>query len=432
MAKPFTISIPNSQLEDLNQRLSLARFPDELQESAWDLGVPLADVKRLVNYWQHDYDWRKAEAKLNQFPHFMIPINVDGFGDLDIHFLHQTSSLETAIPLVFVHGWPGSFLEGTKFFNHLSGDGVNDPAFHVVVISLPNFGFSQGVKQRGFALAQYAEATHNLMLKLGYDEYVTQGGDWGFYVTRTMSLLYPDHCKATHINFDYGGGAPTFSQYPLLALEHSIRPYSTREKKGLERTQWFHNESSGYRAIQATKPQTVGYALTDSPVALIGWLWEKLHDWSDSYPWTDDELCTWLSIYWFSTAGPYVRSEIQIVTAIADTFRRTASLRIYQESTHTWKNPDPKTQVTRARTGEWIDRVKIGYSHQPQELRIVPTTWIKKLGNLVFDRYNDRGGHFFAYETPDQLVRDVRDMFRRGGGAYGVLESQTGYYIDGS
>lgn len=177
---PFTINISDSKIEDLKQRLALARFPDELDEAGWDLGAPLADVKRFTTYWRDKYVWRTAEAQLNKLPHFITPIQVDGFDPINIHFLHQKSKVASAIPLLFVHGWPGSFLEGIKVHERLAeGNGVNEPAFDVVVISLPNYGFSEGPKKRGFAINQYAETCNKLMLKLGYDEYATQGGDWG-------------------------------------------------------------------------------------------------------------------------------------------------------------------------------------------------------------------------------------------------------------
>ncbi|KAJ5774829.1 Alpha/Beta hydrolase protein [Penicillium paradoxum] len=406
--KPYCISISPEKIDDLKLRLRNARLPDEPDEAGWDLGAPVSEVSRFLAYWRDHFDWASAERKLNHLPHFTTEIEVAGFDPLNIHFLHQPSPVPNAIPLLYVHGWPGSFLEGSKIIQNLSGDGISDPAFHVVGISLPNFGFSEGPKKRGFALEQYAETCQNLMQKLGYSEYVTQGGDWGYYITRTMALLYPHSVKATHINFDYGGSAPTFWKYPLLAIEHAVTPYTEREKKGLERRKWFAEESSGYRSLQATKPTTPAYALADSPVALLAWLYEKLHDWSDNYPWTEEEVCTWISIYWFSTAGP------------------GASLRIYYESTHDWKNSGPN-KVTRARTSEWIGSVKLGYSHLPMELRNVPSTWTRKLGPTVFDRQNDRGGHFFAWEVPESLIKDVRDMFRTGGGAHGVVPGHNGY-----
>jgi hypothetical protein len=158
----------------------------------------------------------------------------------------------------------------------LAAGGDGSPAFHVVVISLPNFGFSEGSKMRGFALEQYAETCHKLMLKLGYTQYVTQGGDWGFYITRAMAIKYPKHSVAHHINFDQGEPPKLFSN-PLLKLEHTFKPYNEREKAGFARTHWFFNEGSGYRAQQSTKPQTLGFAFADSPVGLCSWIYEKLH-----------------------------------------------------------------------------------------------------------------------------------------------------------
>ncbi|KAL8783484.1 MAG: hypothetical protein Q9213_004621, partial [Squamulea squamosa] len=340
--QPFQVSIPQELLDQLKQKLALASLPDELEGeegSDWDYGAPLADVKRLVHHWQKNYDWRHHETQMNKLPQYTTTVSVNGFNDLEIHFVHQTSSVENAIPLLFVHGWPGSFLEVTKILPLLSNVKDGEPAFHVIAPSLPNFGFSQGVKKKGFALPQYAEACHNLMLKLGYIQYgqsispfpplpilnlsekltpsqtVTQGGDWGTWITRTIGLLYPSACKASHINM-VAASPPSITETPDLAVQHSVTPYTEAEKAGLQRSEWFQKEGSGYSNIQSTKPQTVGYALADSPVGLLAWIYEKLHDWTDEYPWTDDEILTWVSIYLFSTAGP------------------AASVRIYRETTH--------------------------------------------------------------------------------------------------
>lgn len=179
--KPFTISVPDEAVEDLKTRLSLAKFPnDELDGAGWDYGTPLAVVKRFAAYWRDTYDWRVAEAELNQHPHFTTTIQCDGYEPLQIHFLHQRSKVEHAIPLLFIHGWPGSFMEALKIYKQLADpDHHNAPAFHFVALSLPNYGFSSGSRKKGFALAQYAETCNKLMLKLGYTQYVTQGGDWG-------------------------------------------------------------------------------------------------------------------------------------------------------------------------------------------------------------------------------------------------------------
>jgi len=403
---PYTISIADSRIDDLKQRLFLARFPDELDSAAWDLGAPLADVKRLTAYWRDRYDWKQAESKLNELPHYTTEIHVDGYDPLQIHFMYKKSNNTSAIPLLFVHGWPGSFIEGTKILQELSHGTGSAPSFDVVVISLPNFGFSSGLCRRGFAIEQYAETCHKLMLKLGYNEYVTQGGDWGYYITRAISLLYPQHCKATHVNFDQGF-QPTLTKHPILAIEHALRPYNAYEREGGKRMDWFLKEGSGYRSQQSTKPQTLGYALADSPVALLAWMYEKLHDWTDSYPWTEDEICTWISIYWFSTAGP------------------AASVRIYYEATHTWN--DPVRKITRDRTCRYIPHVKLGLSHNPKELRVLPSTWTRTQGNVVFERYHSSGGHFFAWERPEHCIQDMRDMFGKGGGAYGCVKGKDGY-----
>lgn len=187
--QPFQIAVPDAEIEKLHQRLSLATFPDELDEAAWDLGAPLADVKRLANYWKENFDWRKSEEKLNQLPNFTTHIQAEGFESLRIHFVHQKSDVKGAIPLLFVHGCkprigyprkhmltspgPGSFVEVSKILPQLPKGDQNSPAFHVVALSLPNYGFSEGSKKRGFGLAQYAETCNKLMLQLGYDEYGT-------------------------------------------------------------------------------------------------------------------------------------------------------------------------------------------------------------------------------------------------------------------
>ncbi|KAJ5215014.1 Alpha/Beta hydrolase protein [Penicillium chermesinum] len=405
---PFTIDIPQERLSDLHNRLANARLPDELDEAGWDLGAPVAEVRRLAEYWRDRFDWRAAEAKLNLLPHFRTDIPVAGFGILKIHFIHQKSPIESAIPLLYVHGWPGSFFEGSKIIQALSGDGVSDPAFHVVAISLPNFGFSEGPKKRGFSLEQYAETCQNLMQKLGYSQYVTQGGDWGYYITRTMAVQYPDSVMATHLNLDHGFCPPALYKYPHLTVEKPVMREPEIGSAGSEGWGWFLDESQGYRALQATKPTGTSYGITDSPVALLSWLYEKLHDWSDKYPWSEEEVCSWVSIYWFSTAGP------------------GASVRIYHEATHTWKTENA-TPLNPVRTPGWIDSAKIGYSHFPLGLPFDPRPWIRKLGPISFGRHHEHGGHFFAWEVPDSFVKDVRDMFRRGADAHGVVPGHTGY-----
>ncbi|KAL8648184.1 MAG: hypothetical protein Q9210_005136 [Variospora velana] len=400
--EPFTVSIPDNQLEALSQKLATTTFPNELDGAGSDYGAPLADIKRLAKFWREKYDWRTAETKINELPNFKTLIEVDGFPSLDIHFVHQKSAIDGAIPLLFVHGWPGSFLEVEKILPLLTSS--TTPSFHVVAPSLPNFGFSTAVNKRGFSLPQYAETCHQLMLKLGYTHYVTQGGDWGSHITRTMCLLYPDHVRAAHINMILGR-APTLFSNPILYLQHKFSPYNTRESRGVDRNAWFQQEGKGYQHEQATKPQTLGYALADSPVGLLAWIYEKLRDWTDDYPWTDDEILTWVSIYWHSTAGP------------------AANLRIYYESAK-------DTRFGTARTTPYIPTVPLGISHFPRELTVMPKTWGRTMGPVVFESEKDHGGHFAAHECPEELVRDLRQMFGKGGGAEGVVEGKNGYGVE--
>ncbi|KAF7865830.1 hypothetical protein EAF04_005995 [Stromatinia cepivora] len=408
---PFQISIPEEKIKTLKTKLSLAQFPDELSDAEWDLGVPLASMKRLTKAWE-EWDWRVAEENLNRTledAQFVTGVDVDGFGELDVHFVWQRSEVKEAVPLLFVHGWPGSFMEVLHLLPLLQQPG--GPAFHIIAPSLPNFGFSEGVKKRGFALAQYAETCHKLMLQLGYDEYVTQGGDWGTYVTRAIGKLYPQHCKASHINM-VRGKQPSFIKNPLLALQHASMPYSQQERDGFARSNWFTAEGNGYFMEQSTKPQTLAYALHDSPTALLAWIYEKLHDWTDSYPWSDDEILTWVSIYYFSRAGP------------------GAAHRIYYEVAHTIPGAG---KVTREDIESFIWGPKLGLTFNPREIFVLPKTWGRTLGNVVFERDNggEGGGHFYALERPELLARDLREMFGRGGGAFGVVKGRNGYDGDG-
>lgn len=219
-----------------------------------------------------------------------------------------------------------------------------------------------------------------------------------------MGLIYPDHVKASHVNM-IPSKPPTWSKNPLLAAQHALAPYSEKEKKGLERNDWFVNEGRGYNLEQSTKPQTIGYALADSPVALLAWIYEKLHDWTDGYPWTDEEILTWISIYQFSTAGAH------------------ASVRIYYEATHM----SGKLMKNRETVEGWVPRVKLGLAHFPKELRVVPKTWGRTLGPVAYESFNEHGGHFAAFERPDVIVGDLRSMFGKKGKCFGIVEGKNGF-----
>ncbi|KAF9046360.1 Alpha/Beta hydrolase protein [Panaeolus papilionaceus] len=399
--KPFKISVSDEEIGQLKQRLNLTRFPDELEGAEWKYGAPLADIKRLVRKWASDeYDWRKEEKKLNdELPQFTRDIEVDGFGTLNVHYIHKKSPAADAIPLLFVHGWPGSFIEVRKILPLLVKESPDCPSFHVVTYSLPGYGFSEAPKKPGFELTQFAEVGNKLMISLGYNEYVTQGGDWGHLITRRQARIYGGkHVKAWHTNFPMTN-PPHPIHRPLLLLSHFLWGYSKKENEGLKRTEWYQDVSSGYFKQQTTQPQTLGYGLADSPVGLLAWIYEKLVVWTDAYPWTDDEVLTWLSIYWFSRAGP------------------AASLRIYYEVIN--GNPGLLTSMEHT-------TIPMGYSYFPKELISLPRRWLRE-SNLVFESEHEHGGHFAAYEKPNELVGDLHRMFGKDGPAFGVVPGRTGY-----
>ncbi|KAJ7505821.1 Alpha/Beta hydrolase protein [Mycena galericulata] len=387
----FRISVPDESISALKQKLKDATFPDELQNAGWEYGPPLADIRRLVNRWVNGYDWRSHETLLNEeLPQFTRDIAVDGHGTLNIHYIHKRSETEHAIPLLFVHGWPGSFFEARKLFPLLTRSSPDHPSFPLVALSLPGYGFSEAPSRKKFGLDQYAEVCNKLMLALGYNEYVTQGGDWGFVITRRIANLYgTKHSKAWHTNF-HGGEPPSLFRQSLDFLSMLFKPFSPKEKAGIERTRKFMATGSGYINVQATRPQTLGYSLADSPVGLLAW--------TDEYPWNDDEVLTWVSIFWFSRAGP------------------AASVRIYFE-------------VGRGNAETLIDPppIPLGISRFPKELVCLPKSWSKRVGKIVFDREHESGGHFAAYENPESLTRDLRDMFGKGGPALGVVTGRSGY-----
>ncbi|KAH9939031.1 alpha/beta-hydrolase [Epithele typhae] len=399
--QPFTLNVPDADLNLLRQKLKNTRFPDELDEAGWEYGVPLADVKRLVARWQDGFDWRESEAAINALPQFTRDIEVEGFGTLNIHYLHQKSEEKNAVPLLFVHGWPGHFLEVRKMLPLLTAKSADHPSFHVVAPSLPGFGFSENPKKKGFAHRQYAEAANKLMISLGYDQYVVQGGDWGHYVSAYLSTFYAHtNLKAWLSNFPHAR-PPTLAQSPRLYLANLPTPYTAREREGLARTRAFEATGGGYAFEQGTKPQTVGTALADSPAGLLAWIYEKLVGWSDGCRWEDDEVLEWVSIYWFSRAGP------------------AASVRIYKEMTGCWAYP----VVTNVK---WTS-IPFGMSHY-KDLHYSPKKWLQTLGNLQFEsELHERGGHFAAYEVPEALVGDIRKFFGKGGAAFGVVEGKNGY-----
>ncbi|KAL4903415.1 hypothetical protein BDW74DRAFT_179832 [Aspergillus multicolor] len=384
---PFTVHLPDSLLDEIKIKLRYARLDDGMGKVEWnDLEIGHESFKKLVEYWRDEYDWRKYEAYLNTFHHFKTPVSVEGFESIDLHFLHHRSSREDAIPLLFVHGWPGSFLEALKIIPLLTEpEDSNKQAFHVVAPSLPGYGFSSYSSKRGFALKQHAECFAMLMKKLGYEKYVCQGGDWGSSIVRYMALNFPESVQAIHINM--------FLALPPDHLKEKPKSeYSEQEQKNMERTEWFATNERGYQRIQETKPVTLGYAFHDSPVALLAWFVGKLHSWTDKYPWTHDELIHWVLIHYQGSPS--------------------AAMEIYKESAAVL-NENPHSML-----GRYVKQ-PVGGSVFPKELWISHREWMEETCNVRFWRQHSSGGHFAAWEKPQELADDVAEFYARDGPVFG-------------
>ncbi|KAG2019346.1 hypothetical protein GB937_005260 [Aspergillus fischeri] len=410
---PFKIAVSDAQLQQIHQKLEQATFPDELDGAGWDMGVPVAEIRRLVTVWREQFDWRAQEQKLNeQLKQFTVRVAVARFGELDVHVVHHRSGNPRAVPLLFIHGWPGSFLEATKLIPLLTIDDGNGPAFDVIAPSLPNFGFSQGIQKKGFGLAQYAETLHNIMTTM-----VIQGGDWGSMIGRTMAQLYSQHIQAIHLNF-----IPVIPPYPwrrpLRFLQSLLTvPFSAKDRASLSSTLKYITRDNAYMRQQESRPQTLGYGLQDSPVGLLAWIYDKMHSWSDGYPWTDEEILTWVSVYYWSSAGP------------------TASMRIYYEASV--PNNEAQDQKEQAETksmtlGQVLgarapQNVRFAVAQFRKELVMLPRAWYRDIGNVVRETEFERGGHFAAWEVPELLAADLKGFLGKGGPAYGAVADRDGY-----
>lgn len=372
---PFHIQIPELDLIDLKERLARTRWPDDLEDNHWDYGTPLSYLKKLSTYWKNSYDWRKYEAMLNQFPQYTTTI--DG---QNIHFLHVRSPEPDALPLIITHGWPGSIVEFTRMIEPLTNPGKygGDPseAFHLVIPSLPGFGFSGPTTERGWNIERVAKAWDELMRRLGYERYGAQGGDTGSMVSAELGRIAAERIIGVHCNglSVFPTGDPAESEN-LTAVE-KLR-YDELAGGGFE--------GSGYAILQATRPQTLSYGLTDSPVGQLAWIVEKFKEWTD--PTADlpedavdlELLLTNVSIYWLTaTAG--------------------SSARIYKESSNNWGAPAPYSSVP------------TGVAVFPKDLSI--RSMVEQQYNVVHWSEFDRGGHFAALEAPDLLTEDIRLFFR--------------------
>ncbi|MEV0720649.1 epoxide hydrolase family protein [Asanoa sp. NPDC050611] len=361
---PFHLHVPQDSLDDLHSRLDRTRWPDELPGVGWAYGVPTSYLRELVAHWRHEYDWRAAEAQLNEWPQFTTTI--DG---ATIHFAHLRSAVPDALPLIVTHGWPGSIAEFTRIAGPLTSAG-----FDLVLPHIPGFGLSGPTRSPGWDHRRVAAAFAELMRRLGYPRYGAQGGDWGAAISRELGRTNPDAVVGVHLNLLPGAHATT-----------EPGPSATsREVASWERAQVWARERQGYADIQSTRPQTLAYGLTDSPVGQLAWIAEKFTEWADPRsPIGRDQLLTNVMLYWLTgTAG--------------------SSARIYYERAHAAHAAAPEPSATPTALAVF-----------PHD-NFIPLRHIaERTNNIVRWTEYDRGGHFPAMEQPDLLVTDIREFFHQ-------------------
>jgi epoxide hydrolase len=372
--RPFRIDVADALLHDLRQRLQHTRWPEPEPVDDWRQGVPLAWIQDLCRYWADGYDWRAREALLNRHAQWLTSID-----ELDIHFVHVRSPHARALPLVMTHGWPGSIVEFQQVIGPLTDPtahgGRAEDAFHLVCPSLPGFGFSGKPTRTGWGVERIAAAWATLMARLGYDRYGAQGGDWGSAVTRALGAQDPAHCAGIHITLAMG------------SRPKSEGVAGPDEAAALQRIQHYNAWDAGYSKQQSTRPQTLGYALTDSPAGQAAWILEKFWAWTDCdcdplQVLSRDELLDNVMVYW--------------ATATA-----ASSARLYWES------------FGRARTDTGPVTVPTGVAVFPKEIVPPVRRWMEAdFTDIRHWSVMPRGGHFAAFEQPALLVDDVRAFFR--------------------
>ncbi|GIH20012.1 epoxide hydrolase family protein [Rugosimonospora africana] len=372
---PLTLNVPGWVLDDLRHRLRDARLPDRETRAGWAQGVPLDRLRDLTEYWSRDYDWRRLERQLNDLGQFRTLI--DGVG---IHFLHVRSAHADAVPIILSHGWPGSVVEFLKAIGPLTdptahGGGAAD-AFHVVIPSLPGFGFSDKPIDEGWHPSRIARAWDALMARLGYDRYLAQGGDWGGIVTSQLGKIRPAGLAGVHFTLpEFPIGAPPLRGQPTAEEEAALAQMRSLDA------------GSGYAKQQSTRPQTLGYGLADSPVGQAAWIYEKFAEWTDTdhdpeQVLTRDELLDNITLYWLTNTA-------------------TSSARIYWEY-----------KVANTITVE-LD-LPVGVSVFPREIVRIPRIWAQRAfsGLIYFNDQIPAGGHFAAFEQPGIFVEEMRKFAR--------------------
>lgn len=376
--KPFTIAIKQEAIDDLKQRLAAVRWPESLQTDDWSRGVPQKYLRKVAKHWQQSYDWRKHEADMNAYPQFIAEI--DG---QQIHFIHVQSANADATPLLLNHGYPGSIVEMLPLIDRLANPekhgGKAEEAFHVVIPSLPGFGFSNPVKEAGWNVGRTAAVYAQLMAELGYDKYGVQGSDIGAGICQQICLIDAEHIIGVHTSNDPTALALTgmLSMIPTEMLPEA-------EKAQVERWKAYAEDGKGYLQLQSTRPETIGFALNDSPVGQLAWVIEKFHEWTN--PANElpedavdmDQLLTNVSLYWFTGSG-------------------ASAAQFLYEAAHAPQNWGA-TPTTPAGTAIFNSESFIRMMLDPQQQSIHWTEY-------------KEGGHFPALEVPDLLAKDLRKFF---------------------
>jgi epoxide hydrolase len=381
---PFRIEIPQSSLDDLNRRIAATRWPADVPGTGWERGVPLRYLRELAEYWRTGYDWRAAESRINELPQYITPI--DG---VDVHFLHVRSPEPDAVPLIITHGWPGAVTEFLDVIGPLTDPtrygGDRRDAFHLVIPSLPGYGFSGAPSEPGWDVRRVAKAWAELMSRLGYDRYFAQGGDWGSPVSLWLGLTDPAHVVGVHLNMLVTVPPPEPA---------AIADLDDRDRKRLEFAMAFEMEGTGWRKIQSTRPQTLAYALTDSPAGQLAWIVEKYKEWTDSANAPEDavnrdHLLTIATIYWLTaTAG--------------------SSAQLYYESNRLTE------QFIRTWAGPWPLAMPVGVAYFAEDVaRPIRRFADRILPSLTHWSEFEHGGHFAAMEQPELFVGDVQAFVRK-------------------
>ncbi len=384
--RPFHVDIPKEDLAELHRRIAASRLPSKELVTDRSQGVQLATIRELARYWENDYDWRKAESKLNELPQFTTEI--DG---VDIHFIHVESPHENALPLIMTHGWPGSVMELLETVGPLTDPtahgGSAEDAFHLVLPSLPGYGFSGEPTELGWNVGRIAQAWAELMHRLGYTRYVAQGGDVGAAVTDAMGRQAPEGLLGIHMNL----------LVTVLAGPQSAD--SEEERAAADALDIFRQSGFGYFLEQATRPQTIGYALLDSPVALAAWMLD--HD-TDSYykissafvggkpsgNLTRDHILDNITLYWLTGTG-------------------ASAARSY------WENGQAQAAALAAGQAPPEISLPVGFTTFPDEIFRAPRSWVEAgYPTLTYFNRADKGGHFAAWEEPELFATEVQAAFR--------------------